>query len=152
MNASAEELVSYRGPFDDLVGTRIVEASPERVVATLEVRADHHQPFGIVHGGVYATVVECVASVGATLALDGDGAAVGISNATDFLRPVRDGTLTFEGTPVQVGQRLQLWEIDVTDERGRRVAHGKVKLYNQRVAEAQASPASRGSGIASSDG
>jgi 1,4-dihydroxy-2-naphthoyl-CoA hydrolase len=113
-------------------------------VATLDVRPEHHQPFGIVHGGVYTTVIEAAASIGATLALDGDGAAMGISNATDFLRAVRAGTLRFEAVPLQVGRTLQLWAVDVSDEQGRRVAHGKVKLYNRRVRD-DGTPAGAGS-------
>jgi 1,4-dihydroxy-2-naphthoyl-CoA hydrolase len=127
-----EQRAAYDSPFDDLVGMRLLEASGERAVATLDLRPEHHQPNGIVHGGVYATVIEGVASVGATLALDGRGVAIGISNTTDFLRPVAAGRLRFEAAPVQVGRTLQLWQVDVTDEAGRRVAHGRVKLYNQR--------------------
>lgn len=133
---------TYSSPFDDLVGTRIVEASGARVVAHLTVTERLHQPMGLTHGGVFATVVETVASVGATLWLGeqarsagggsggGDGTAVGVSNHTDFLRGVRSGELTFEATPLQQGRTLQTWVVDVTGENGRRVAHGKVKLAN----------------------
>ena len=123
---------AVQSPFDELLGTRFEEASGARVVATLELGPEHQQPFGIVHGGVYASVVESVASVGATLALDDGGVAVGVSNATEFLRAVSTGTLRFEALPLRVGRRLQLWTVDVTDERGRRVAHGRVRLYNRR--------------------
>ncbi len=133
MELTTDESAGYRSPFDELVGTRIVEASGARAVATLEVRAEHHQPTGVVHGGVYATVIEALASAGATLALDGDGVAMGISNSTDFLRAVTGGTLHFVATPIQVGRTLQLWQVEVSDEAGRPVAHGKVKLYNRRA-------------------
>jgi 1,4-dihydroxy-2-naphthoyl-CoA hydrolase len=118
--------------FDGLLGTEWVEVSGERVVAQLTVRPELHQPTGIVHGGVYATVVETTASVGASVYLDGAGFAVGITNSTDFLRSVREGVLTFTATPVQRGRTLQLWEVAVTDEQDRLVAHGKVKLMNMR--------------------
>ncbi|CAN5301467.1 hotdog fold thioesterase [soil metagenome] len=138
---------TYSSPFDDLIGTRIVEASGARVVARLMVTERLHQPTGLTHGGVFATVVETVASIGATVWLgerarsvagsrapsdgsDGDETAVGVSNHTDFLRGVRSGELTFEATPLQQGRTLQTWVVDVTDENGRRVAHGKVKLAN----------------------
>lgn len=135
---------TYSSPFDDLIGTRIVEASGARVVARLMVTERLHQPTGLTHGGVFATVVETVASIGATVWLgerarsvagsrgssDGDETAVGVSNHTDFLRGVRSGELTFEATPLQQGRTLQTWVVDVTDESGRRVAHGKVKLAN----------------------
>ena len=121
-----------QSPFDKLLGLRIQEASGDRVVAVLPVTPDLHQPSGLVHGGVYATVVETTASVGATLWLAGRGQAYGISNHTDFLRPVRDGELRVEATPVSRGQTTQLWQVAVADERGRAVASGKVRLFNSQ--------------------
>lgn len=120
-----------RSPFDELVGTELVEASDERVVARLAVDERLHQGSGIVHGGVYATVVETVASVGATLALDAAGFAVGLGNHTEFLRPVAAGQLTFVGEPVHRGRSLQHWRVTVTDERGRTVATATVRLFNR---------------------
>ena len=121
-----------RSPFDELLGTERVEAGPDRVVARLEVDERHHQPTGVVHGGVYAAVIETVASVGATLALEGAGAAMGIGNHTQFLRATAAGaTLTFTAEPVQRGRTLQLWEVAVTDEHERAVAHGSVRLINR---------------------
>jgi 1,4-dihydroxy-2-naphthoyl-CoA hydrolase len=121
---------TYRSPFDDLVGVRVVEATTERVVAEVEVREDLHQPSGILHGGVYATVAETVASVGANVWLAERAIAVGVSNHTDFLRSMRGGTLRAEATPLQRGRTLQLWNVAMTDEQGRLLAHGKVKLMN----------------------
>ena len=116
-------------PFDELLGFRITEATPERVTGVLPVTPKLHQPFGIVHGGVYATVVETTASVGAVVALGG-GQAVGVSNTTDFLRGVRDGELRVEGTRLQLGRTMQLWQVRITDERDQLVAHGRVRLMN----------------------
>jgi uncharacterized protein (TIGR00369 family) len=118
-----------RSPFDDLLGFELTEIGPERVVGTLPVTAKLHQPFGIVHGGVYATVVETAASFGATVALRG-GRAVGVNNSTDFLRAVRDGVLRVEAVRVQFGRSLQLWQVSITDERERLVAYGRVRLMN----------------------
>lgn len=120
--------------FDELIGTTLVEASPDRVVATVEVTPHLHQPYGIVHGGVYASVIETLASIGAALhAMKGGGTgAVGLSNHTDFLRAVRDGVLTFTATPAQQGRSTQLWLVDVTDGDDRLVATGRVRLFNLR--------------------
>lgn len=117
-------------PFDDLLGVRLTGASAERVSASLPVRPALLQPGGIVHGGVYAAVIEGTASVGANLWLDDDAVAVGVSNQTDFLRSVREGELTAEAVPLQRGRRLQLWQVTVTTEDGRLAAHGTVRLAN----------------------
>ena len=120
----------YFSGFDDAVGTTILEADGDHVVAELTVGPGHHQPSGIVHGGVYATLVETTASVGASLWL-GDGRfAMGITNSTDFLRPVREGTLRAVAEPLQRGRTMQLWQVSITDEQQRPVAVGRVRLFN----------------------
>ena len=116
-------------PFDELLGYAITEIGPERVTGVLPVTPKLHQPFGIVHGGVYTTLVETTASYGAVAALGG-GRAVGVSNHTDFLKAVREGELRTEGTRLQLGRTMQLWQVNITDDRDRLVAHGRVRLMN----------------------
>lgn len=130
MDMSADELANLRSPFDDLVGTVVEAASADRAVARLAVGPRLLQPGGIVHGGVYATLVEVTASMGATAWLAGAGAAVGIANHTDFLRAVRAGELLAVATPVQRGARLQLWQVAVTDGDGHLAAQGTVRFLN----------------------
>jgi uncharacterized protein (TIGR00369 family) len=85
--------------FIKLVGLRIEQASGDRVVLSCPVTPDLHQPFGLVHGGVYATLAETAASVGGSLWFGDRGKVVGVSNHTDFLRAVRRGELRAEATP-----------------------------------------------------
>lgn len=118
------------GGFNKLIGLRLEEATPDRVVATIPVTPDLHQPYGLVHGGVYSTVVEATASVGAALWLGDRGRAVGIGNQTEFLRPVRDGVLRVVATPIKRGRSTQLWQVEVTDDHGQLAAHGWVRLMN----------------------
>jgi uncharacterized protein (TIGR00369 family) len=66
-------------------------------------RPDLHQPYGIVHGGVHAAVVETLASVGAAVWMGERGKVVGVSNSTDFYKAVSDGTLTATATPCTAG-------------------------------------------------
>ncbi|MFP3914878.1 MAG: PaaI family thioesterase [Actinomycetota bacterium] len=114
-------------------GIEVTEANSEKAVGRLEVRPHHHQPYGVVHGGVYCTLVETLASTGAALwALDqGMAGCVGVHNATDFLRPVREGVLGGEATPVHRGRTQQLWMVTITrQEDGKEVARGQVRLQN----------------------
>jgi uncharacterized protein (TIGR00369 family) len=121
-------------PFERLLGLRLEEASGERVVAVLPVTDDLLQNAGIVHGGVYATAVEATASIGADLWLGAEGHVVGLSNDTEVRRAVRTGELRIEATPLERGQSTQLWQVTITDEGGRMVAHGRVLLQNLREA------------------
>ncbi len=120
-------------PFERLVGLRLEEASGDRVVAVLPVTTDLLQNSGIVHGGVYATAVEATASTGAELWFRAEGHVVGLSNDTEVRREVRTGELRIEATPLERGRDTQLWQVAITDEHGRLVAHGRVLLKNLRV-------------------
>ena len=113
-----------------LLGIRIEEASGDRVVLICPVTPDLHQPYGLVHGGVHATLAETAASVAGALWFGERGKVVGVSNHTDFLRAVREGGLRAEATPLSRGRTTQLWQVEISDDRGRLVAHAKVRLQN----------------------
>jgi 1,4-dihydroxy-2-naphthoyl-CoA hydrolase len=112
------------------LGIRVEEASGDRVVLACPVTPDLFQPYGLVHGGVHAALAETAASVGGALWFGDRGKVVGVSNHTDFLRAVRDGRLRAEATPLARGRTTQLWQVVITDEAGRLVAHAKVRLQN----------------------
>jgi 1,4-dihydroxy-2-naphthoyl-CoA hydrolase len=115
---------------DAHLGLEYSELSADRVVITWHVTADHQQPYGIVHGGVYCAVVESAASMGAGLWLGERGQVVGVANQTDFLRAVGAGQLTAVATPVHRGRSQQLWTVEISDEQRRLVARGQVRLQN----------------------
>lgn len=111
--------------------------SPKRVVAHVDIDERHHQPYGIVHGGVWASIVESVASHGAAHAamddLDGVAGVVGTSNLTDFLRSHSQGRVDVIGTPVFVGRTQQLWAVEISRASdGKLVARGQVRFQNLR--------------------
>lgn len=112
------------------LGLDFVEGGADRMVARWEVRPDHLQPYGIVHGGVHCSVIETVASYGAAAWYGDRGKVVGVSNQTDFLRAVTSGTLTATGTPLHRGRLQQLWLVEIRDAGGRLVARGQVRLQN----------------------
>lgn len=103
----------------------------ERVEGHLEATADHHTPWGVVHGGVFCTAIESAASIGASLAVEDRGQfAVGLDNVTDFVRAHRSGLLRIVAVPVHQGRTGQLWTVDITREDGALVATGRVRLQN----------------------
>ena len=109
------------------IGLDPLELSPQQVVAQWDVSARHVQPHGIVHGGVYATVVETCCSVGALLAAPEGMIVVGMENHTSFVRPVREGRLLARAVPLHTGRRAQLWECTITDGAGRLIASGRLR-------------------------
>jgi 1,4-dihydroxy-2-naphthoyl-CoA hydrolase len=118
------------GGLIELLGFRVEEAGGDRVVVTCPVTPELHQPFGLVHGGVYASLAETAASVAGALWLGDRGRVVGVSNHTDFLRAVRAGQLRAEATPLARGRTSQLWQVAISDGEDRLVAHAKVRLQN----------------------
>lgn len=111
------------------MGLRILRATVDEVSAELEVGPRHRQGYGIVHGGVYAGIVESVCSIAAALwARQHNQSVVGLENHTSFLRAVREGKLSVTARPLMRGRRTQVWEATVTDGAGRMAAQGKVRL------------------------
>lgn len=118
--------------FDQDLGLEYLEMTPDGGRARLKIADRLLQPWGIVHGGVYCSIVEGVASVSAQVWLmhNGGGHVVGVNNNTDFLRAISSGTITAVSTPIHRGRRQQLWLITITDDDDRVVARGQVRLQN----------------------
>jgi 1,4-dihydroxy-2-naphthoyl-CoA hydrolase len=107
-------------------------ANEDEVSVQWTVRESHLQPFGIVHGGVHAGVVETVCSIGAGIAAakrGHKGAVVGLENHTSFLKAVRAGTqLRGRALPITRGRTTHVWSAEITDSEGKLVARGTVRL------------------------
>ena len=112
------------------LGFKLDEASGDRVEASFTVGPQHLQPYGIVHGGVYCSMVESIASIGGALWFGDRGKVVGAANHTNFLRAVREGTLRATATPIHRGRSQQLWLVEIKDEQDRVAARGEVRLQN----------------------
>jgi 1,4-dihydroxy-2-naphthoyl-CoA hydrolase len=116
----------------DLLDMRLSECAPARVSGSIAADERHHQPWGIVHGGLYTTAIETFATLGAYEAVKERGQqAVGVTNVTDFLRPHRSGRLDVLATAIQQGRTQQLWQVEISrPEDGKLVARGQVRLAN----------------------
>jgi 1,4-dihydroxy-2-naphthoyl-CoA hydrolase len=125
----AEPTGPFQGGLGQLLDLNLVTITEQEVVAELVVSAKHHQPMGIVHGGVYCALVETVCSVGAFVhASKRSRSVVGVDNQTSFLKATRTGTLRAVGKPLSIGGRTQLWEANIFNEEGALVSTGRVRL------------------------
>lgn len=117
--------------FVQAAGLVVDEATGHRVMGHSDLGPEHHTLWGIVHGGVYSSAVESAASIGASAAVrDAAQIAVGLTNTTHFLRSVRAGRVLVEAIALNQGLTQQLWRVDVTNDAGKLVAHGEVRLQN----------------------
>lgn len=114
---------------DETVGLRYVSATVDEVVATVKVGPHLHQPYGLVHGGVYAAMIESLASSGAALTgIPRGQSVVGLENTTSFLRAVREGELRGVAKPLVRGRKFHVWEVNIFRDDGKLVATGRVRM------------------------
>jgi 1,4-dihydroxy-2-naphthoyl-CoA hydrolase len=118
--------------FMELLDISFDEITPGAVSGSVAADERHHQPWGLIHGGLYTTVIETFATTGAFEAVkDRASQAVGVSNTTDFLRPHRDGRLNVEAVAIHQGRTQQLWQVELRRrDDGKLVARGQVRLQN----------------------
>jgi 1,4-dihydroxy-2-naphthoyl-CoA hydrolase len=117
------------GTLDSTLGFEPVEVGDELARARAEVAGRHKQPFGLVHGGVFAAMAESIASKATYEAVAPDGnIAVGMSNLTSFLRPLFGGTLHAEARRRHRGATTWIWDVDMTDDEGRLCAVSRVTI------------------------
>ena len=130
-------------PLHRRLGIEVVEASPDRVVATMPV-AGNTQPAGLLHGGATAALAEGVGSIGAILHAGPGRSAVGVDLSVTHHRGVRGGTVTAVATPLHRGSTVATYEVAVTDDTGARVATARlsclVRTPRAPAGEGQASP------------
>ena len=116
-------------PFDRHYGLEIEEAGDDLVRGRVRVREEVTQPVGIVHGGVYASIAEALASLGTNVGVSADGnIGLGMSNYSSFLRPVREGFVHGEARRRHRGRTTWVWDVDLTDDEGRLCATSRVTV------------------------
>ena len=122
-------LNAARGGFELALGMTFTRASADEVEREVAVRPELLQPYGLVHGGVYSSIIESAASVGAALfAMRSGQTTVGLENTTSFVRAVRSGKLTAVAKPLHRGRQTQVWEVEVRSDGGKLAATGRVRM------------------------
>ena len=124
--------IGEQSAFLAAAGFVIDEMGPDRVTGHLDLGPEHYTPWGVVHGGVFLSAIESAASIGASLAVEALGQiAVGVHNATDFMRGSYGGRAEVVALPVQQGAVQQLWEVTITRaDDGKTLAQGRLRLQN----------------------
>ncbi len=111
-----KDLPDDLGGVADLLDIELVETTPERVTATMPVTPNHHQPFGVLHGGVSVVLAESVASVGGYLAAPEGYTAVGMEVNANHVRSVKKGRLAAVATPLHTGSTTHVWDVKIRHE------------------------------------
>jgi 1,4-dihydroxy-2-naphthoyl-CoA hydrolase len=120
---SAEQINAVLQGFDRLYGLRMLECSQERVRAEVDVRPEICQPYGLVHGGMYASIAESMTSLVTGMSVLEQGElAMGLSNNTSFLRPITEGVVHAHATRLHRGRTTWVWDVRFSDDADRTCA------------------------------
>lgn len=115
--------------FDRLYGLELDACGDREVSAHVRIAEQHKQPTGIVHGGLYATLAESIATIAAVVGVAGEGnTAVGLSNSTSFIRPISQGSAHAVGRRRHAGRTTQVWDVEISDDDGRACALTRVTI------------------------
>ena len=121
--------VTTEETLDSHLGFELIEVKEDSARARLPVTNRVRQPFGLVHGGVFAAIAESLASIATVRAVSDEGnIAVGLSNATSFVRPAPDGTIHALATRRHRGRTTWVWDVDMSDDDGRLCATTRVTM------------------------
>jgi 1,4-dihydroxy-2-naphthoyl-CoA hydrolase len=116
-------------PFDRHYGLEVEEATEELVRGRVPVREEVTQPLGLVHGGVYASIAEALASYGTNVGVvPGGSVGLGMSNHSSFLRPIKEGTIHAIARRRHRGRTTWIWDVELTDDGGRLCAVSRVTI------------------------
>jgi len=101
------------------LGIELVEVTPDRVVARLQVNEKLMTVTGTVHGGTLMAFADTIGAAGTAANLaEGQNTAT-IESKTNFISGCRSGTITAESKPIHKGKRTHVWETRITDEKGK---------------------------------
>ncbi|KUM30879.1 thioesterase [Arthrobacter sp. EpRS66] len=138
MNSPEPRIPDKTSRFTESIGLVFDDITATSVHGHADLNEDHHTPWGVVHGGVYASMIESAGSVGASFAVaERNQFAVGVHNATDFLRPSTGARVQVVATALFQGRTQQLWEVVITDEAsGKELSRGQLRTQNVDMPQA----------------
>jgi len=115
-------------PYPSHMSMQLSAIDVDRAEITLDIGACHLQPFGIVHGGVLATLIDTATFWAVFMRLPEDAGLVNIDLKLNYLKPVINGRLRAEGSAIRSGKSISYSEARVLDATGELVAHGTSTL------------------------
>ena len=113
------------GALCERMGMRVVECSAERVVITMPVEGNT-QPFGLLHGGANAVLIESAGSIGAAMHAGPDAMVVGLDINATHHRSATGGHVTAVAEPLSLGRTLTCYEVSIRDDQDRLLATGRL--------------------------
>ena len=127
---TVEELEKFqRDTMSEHLGIEITEIGPEHLEARMPVDGRTVQPYRLLHGGASVALAETLGSVGGSMCIDRERfQIVGVEINANHLRPAMSGHVTGRASPIHLGRRTQVWNIEIRDDRGRLVCVSRLTV------------------------
>jgi 1,4-dihydroxy-2-naphthoyl-CoA hydrolase len=111
---------------DKALGIEVTEIGDDYIVAKMPVTEKTKQPYGILHGGASCVLAESIGSTAAALSMDGSKKyPVGIEINANHISSPTEGFVHAKAVPVHIGGSTSVWNIDITDDAGKRVCYSR---------------------------
>ena len=106
--------------FPGLMGVQLIEVTPERVVASMEVRSNLCTTGNVLHGGAIMAFADTLGAVGTLVNLPKDARTTTIESKTNFLRAAPEGTrIIGECTAFHRGRTTMVWQTQIKNDTGK---------------------------------
>lgn len=109
-------------PYLKLLGIELVEFGAETAVMSLAMKDDLRQPYGLLHGGATASLIDTTMAFAVINSLEKNEKATTVDLSVQYLRPHADGTITCTAKITRAGKRLIFLSAEVANEAGKLVA------------------------------
>jgi acyl-CoA thioesterase len=124
----AIEVVGRSAPLANLLGIDLVEARDCYALTSVKIRDEHCNAEARTHGGVLFTLADQAFAVAVSTR---GPTSVAMEIKINYFQASQPGDTVFaEATPIDIRNRVSLWNIDITNDRGERIAHAQGLAYH----------------------
>ncbi|MBW2352738.1 MAG: PaaI family thioesterase [Deltaproteobacteria bacterium] len=134
--AAVQKMVNHC-PFFTLLSMDILSLDPCRSVLKIEIKEKHLQPYGMVHGGVYSSMIDAACFWAGYTEVEEPLGLITVEMKLNYLSPASEGIFLAEGSVIKTGKTLCLSEAFVRDQEERLLAHGTATMMVLRSLEIQ---------------
>ena len=117
------------GTMVSALGIEVTDFGDEYICGKMPVDERTKQPFGLLHGGASAALAETLGSMGAGMRVDlKQYSVVGIEINSSHLKAVKEGWVYGKATPIRIGRKIQVWDIDIKDDKDNMICKSRLTL------------------------
>jgi 1,4-dihydroxy-2-naphthoyl-CoA hydrolase len=117
------------GTMVSALGIEVTDFGDEYICGKMPVDERTKQPFGLLHGGASAALAETLGSMGAGMHVDLEHySVVGIEINSSHLKAVKEGWVYGKATPIRIGRKVQVWDIDIKDDKDNMICKSRLTL------------------------